>query len=91
MSLYIEKAESLCSGLSKKIDAFLRTRIKITSGFELEQSHIMEIAGSYWQLVVFAYPEGWPSKLYRVDVLYRDSAIKGPTDFKATISEVTKL
>ncbi|QGZ14278.1 hypothetical protein PP940_gp051 [Rhizobium phage RL2RES] len=91
MSLYIEKAEHLRSGFSEKIEAFLRSRIKITSEFELEQAHIMEIAGSYWQLVVFVYPEGWPTKLYRVDVLFRDSAIKGPTDFKATLNEVTEL
>ncbi|QNH71949.1 hypothetical protein P9VFCI_158 [Rhizobium phage P9VFCI] len=91
MSLYIEKAESLCSGLSKKIETFLRSKIKFASDFDSDQAHVMEISGSYWQLVAFVYPEDWPSKLYRVDVLYRDSAFHGPVNFKATLSEVTCL
>ncbi|QGZ14003.1 hypothetical protein PP939_gp262 [Rhizobium phage RL38J1] len=91
MSMHIDKAELVSNGLSRKIEEFLRSKIKIESEFECIQAHIVEIAVNYWQLIAFVFPVNWPTKLYRVDVLYRESVFHGAVDFKATLSEVTEL
>ncbi|QIG68024.1 hypothetical protein EVB55_089 [Rhizobium phage RHph_Y68] len=78
------------TGINDKILAFLKSKIRYADDFEVKFVSHSEISNRQ-HFTVFLHPEDWPNRLYRMDIVYRDSVFRDPTEFFATLQEVTQL
>jgi hypothetical protein len=78
------------SGINDKVVAFLKSKIKYASDFEIKFVSHSEIKSRQF-FVVYLNPEDWPNRLYRMDIVYRLSDFRDPDEFFATLQEVTQL